>query len=280
MAKRKNRAATEAELGLITDIQPDARMTDHHEQHSNANKAILDLYEALDINIDGGTGDIILGADFGNNVPDATPTDAGKVLATDGSDYGWVFVDSENIKLTNAPGGSPFGIADDPAYDNATTQKDANALFVRYITENEKAVKDLADAIGLNLEIDADGNITIELPGGGTPPSFDDKFDVGTGTTTLNDATTMEAAIDANTSDISLLVTGLGGDINNIEVDALPDQTGANGKFLTTDGSDASWADVPEYDDQDLKDDIAQNASDIAQNATEIAEKLDKGATT
>ena len=74
----------------------------------------------------------------------------------------------------------------------------------------------------------------------------------------------MEAAIDANTSDINLLVTGLGGDINNIEVDALPDQTGANGKFLTTDGNDASWADVPEYDDQSVKNDIAKNASDIA----------------
>ena len=59
MAKRKNRAATEQELGLITDIQPDARMNDHHDQHSNANKAIVDLYHALDIDVDGNTGDLV-----------------------------------------------------------------------------------------------------------------------------------------------------------------------------------------------------------------------------
>ena len=119
MAKRKNRAATEAELGLITDIQPDARMTDHHEQHSHANKAILDLYEALDIDIDGGTGDIILGADFGNNVPDPIAADAGKVLATDGSDYGWYTIDSSHVAL--AYNNTPFGILD----ETATSQDEA-----------------------------------------------------------------------------------------------------------------------------------------------------------
>ena len=164
MAKRKNRAATEAELGLITDIQPDARMTDHHEQHSNANKAILDLYEALDIDVDGNTGDIILGADFGNNVPDPIAvTDQGKVLATDGTDYGWVFVDSQNIKLTNAPG-SPFGITEDSDYAGATSQAEANALFVKYITENENAVKALAAALGLEINVHPDGSIIIEIP--------------------------------------------------------------------------------------------------------------------
>ena len=160
MAKRKNRAATEQELGLITDIQPDARMNDHHDQHSNANKAIVDLYQALDIDVDG-TGDLVLGADFGNNVPDVAGQ-AGKVLATDGTDYGWHYVDSEHIALSNAPG-SPFGISDDPDYATATTQAQANALFVRYISENEEAVKELALALGLELEVDVDGNITINV---------------------------------------------------------------------------------------------------------------------
>lgn len=31
----------------------------------------------------------------------------------------------------------------------------------------------------------------------------------------------------------------------NIDIDALPDQTGQSGKFLTTDGTDASWGEVP-----------------------------------
>ena len=160
MAKRKNRSATEQELGLITDIQPDARMTDHHEQHSNANKAIVDLYHALDIDVDGNTGDLVLGADFGNNVPETTGH-AGKVLATDGTDYGWSYVDSDHILLTANM--NPFGILDDPAANDPNlTQAGANALFVKYIDENEEAVKELALALGLELEVDIDGNITIE----------------------------------------------------------------------------------------------------------------------
>lgn len=31
----------------------------------------------------------------------------------------------------------------------------------------------------------------------------------------------------------------------NVDIDALPEQTGQSGKFLTTDGTDASWGDVP-----------------------------------
>ena len=271
MAKRKNRAATEQELGLITDIQPDARMNDHHDQHSNANKAIVDLYQALDIDVDG-TGDLVLGADFGNNVPDVAGQ-AGKVLATDGTDYGWHYVDSEHIALSNAPG-SPFGISDDPDYATATTQAQANALFVRYISENEEAVKELALALGLELEVDVDGNITINVDPNGTNPSLDDKFDAndaaGDAPANLTNAKDMEDAIESNKADIDNLVVNLGGSVDidgNItidNIDALPDQSGQDGKFLTTDGTDASWVDADVFpkgtssyaDAQDVEDAI------------------------
>ncbi len=256
MAKRKNRAATEQELGLITDIQPDARMNDHHEQHSNANKAIVDLYHALDIDVDGNTGDLELGADFGNNVPETTGH-AGKVLATDGTDYGWSYVDSNHILLTSNL--NPFGILDDPAANDPNlTQAGANALFVKYIEENEEAVKELALALGLQLEVDANGDITIIVDPNGTNPSLGDKFDakdaVGAAPSNLTNAKDMEDAIDSNKSDIGKLVVGLGGDIDNISVDTSQIE-----------------ADIAQN-----ASDIADNASDIAQNTTDIAKKFDK----
>ena len=81
----------------------------------------------------------------------------------------------------------------------------------------------------------------------------------------------MEDAIESNKADIDNVVVNLGGSVDidgNItidNIDALPDQTGQDGNFLTTNGTDASWSDVPEYDDQGVKDDIAQNTTDIAQ---------------
>jgi hypothetical protein len=109
----------------------------------------------------------------------------------------------------------------------------------------------------LGGSVDIDGNITlpdIDITKLATKDELETKFDKGT--TSYADAKAMEDAIGENASDISLLVAGLGGDINNIEVDALPDQTGNDGKFLTTDGSNASWSDVdslPDQKDQDGK---------------------------
>ena len=142
--------------------------------------------------------------------------------------------------------------------------------------ENEEAVKELALALGLELEVDVDGNITIEIPGGGEVPSLDDKFDAkdaaGDAPANLTNAKDMEDAIESNKSDIDNLVVNLGGSVDidgNItidNIDALPDQSGAGRQTsLPLDGTDASWADVPEYDDQGVKDDIAQNTTDIAQ---------------
>ena len=75
---------------------------------------------------------------------------------------------------------------------------------------------------------------------------------------TYPDAYALEQAVEANADNISTNATNieavvevLGGDIENIEniqIDALPPQTGADGKFLTTDGSKASWGDVPSDD--------------------------------
>ena len=139
---------------------------------------------------------------------------------------------------------------------------DTNAEAIAVLDGQVVAIEGSLNALIVNLggNVDVDGNITlpnIDLSDLATKDELGKKFDKGdTGPTTLTTAELMEAAIDQNSSDIELLVTGLGGDINNIEVDALPDQTGNDGKFLTTDGSDASWSDVdslPDQKDQDGK---------------------------
>ena len=78
---------------------------------------------------------------------------------------------------------------------------------------------------------------------------IDGKLDRGEGLVAAN-AKDLENAIGANKTKIDSIVEGLGGDIENIEVDALPEQTGNDGKFLTTDGSDASWAEIPDGTDE------------------------------
>ena len=71
-------------------------------------------------------------------------------------------------------------------------------------------------------------------------------------TGTLSDQTDLQNALNAKQDTLvsgtniktvngnSLLGSG------NVNVDTLPSQTGQSGKFLTTDGTDASWADIPD----------------------------------
>ncbi len=119
------------------------------------------------------------------------------------------------------------------------------------IEANKTNIENVVNIIGGEV---TDGNITLP-----PPIDIDSKFDKGA--TTYADAGVMEADIKNNATDISnnttnittnatnieAVVEVLGGDIDNIggiEIDALPPQTGADGKFLTTDGSKASWEDI------------------------------------
>ena len=66
----------------------------------------------------------------------------------------------------------------------------------------------------------------------------------------------------AQTGQSGKFLTTDGTDASWANVDALPSQTGQNGKFLTTDGSAASWADIPtEVDNQS----VTLNSSDQIQ---------------
>lgn len=57
------------------------------------------------------------------------------------------------------------------------------------------------------------------------------------------------SSADVWTDQTGSLVTSVNGLTGDIETnDVLPDQTGEDGKFLMTDGSDAIWASIPEID--------------------------------
>ena len=142
-----------------------------------------------------------------------------------------------------------------------TSDNDGGTTIVDGINIIANQIDGLGDSLG--VDIDIDGNVTInpDKPSIIVPESDDSKFDVGAGTENLNDATQMEAAIVDNADNIESLIAGLGGTVNpdgsidiDIDVDGLPDQSGQGGKFLTTDGSDASWGDVAvdSYDDTEL----------------------------
>lgn len=135
------------------------------------------------------------------------------------------------------------------AIDANTGDIAENTTNIETNSNNIEANKTDIDSLVVNIggSVDVDGNIT--LPNGGAPIDISEKLDKGTGLV-ASDAKELEDAIGENASNISLLVSGLGGDINNIEVDALPDQSGQDGKFLTTDGKDASWSDVDSLPDQ------------------------------
>ena len=57
-------------------------------------------------------------------------------------------------------------------------------------------------------------------------------------------------------------------DIDWATVDALPSQTSQSGKFLTTDGSSASWDTVPTTDTTNIEDDIALLGFKVASNGS------------
>jgi hypothetical protein len=145
---------------------------------------------------------------------------------------------------------------------------DTNTGNITTNSNNIEANKTDIDSLVVNIggSVDVDGS--INLPNGGKPIDIDGKYDAGVvpdgEDRTYDDAYALEQAVETNAGNISTnstniesIVEVLGGDINNIgdiQIDALPDQTGAEGKFLTTDGEDASWSDVDSLPDQTGKD--------------------------
>lgn len=96
-----------------------------------------------------------------------------------------------------------------------------------------------------NTQPDSSGNVNINIP---TPATVDQTYD-----STSTNAQSGTAVAEAISTKQDTLVSGtniktvngnslLGS--GNLDIDALPSQTGQSGKFLTTDGTDASWANV------------------------------------
>lgn len=97
-----------------------------------------------------------------------------------------------------------------------------------------------------NTQPDSNGNVNINIP---TPATVDQTYD-----STSTNAQSGTAVAEAISTKQDTLVSGtniktvngnslLGS--GNIDIDSLPSQSGQSGKFLTTDGTDASWSDKP-----------------------------------
>lgn len=150
------------------------------------------------------------------------------------------------------------------------------------ITDAFTTTADFVEGAGNNYP--AGTNVAIVDVGTGGSHSY--KFDVLSGFVDLSAYRTAAAqdVIDSGKQDTlvsgtniktvnsnSLLGSG------NIDIDALPSQTGQSGKFLTTNGSAASWADIPtEVDNKSItlnSSDQIQTVGVIDQNNTSNAIK-------
>ena len=137
------------------------------------------------------------------------------------------------------------------------------------IDANKENINNLVVNIGGTVNPDTG---VIELPNGGDPIDISGKFDKGAAQAA--DAKELEDKITANATDIGKLVEGLGGDIENIEVDALPDQTDAEGKFLSSVAGEAVWEDIPDvnldgYATEDYVDEEVKSKVSFVVNAND-----------
>ena len=185
---------TPDDLDLRVDIDPTDEMSDHAQQHNAANKAIVDLVNELggEVDVDGNISGLVGG------VPEPQAEDAGKVLATNGTNYDWAQLTTEYLPLAEPQTQNPFGIDEEPA----STQQQANTAFYKWIDINTRSIEDLADELGLKIEIDGE-NIVIEIdPDGSGILDVSKKLDKGDGLEAEN-ARVLELAIQKNAEDIS-----------------------------------------------------------------------------
>lgn len=153
---------------------------------------------------------------------DALPSQtgqSGKFLTTDGTDASWAPISGNFLPST---GGT---------MSPATGERDVR---IEVIDSNENSMGELnftQSSIGDNtVELISKGAIDIRADEDGSI-----SLDVSGGNGSIN--------LSSDTGDINLDTQG-DVNINGNPIKSLPDQTGQDGKFLTTDGTDASWTTI------------------------------------
>lgn len=164
----------------------------------------------------------ILGS--GNISIDSLPSQtgqSGKYLTTDGTDASWANISGEFLPIT---GGTMHP---------ATGQTDVR---IEAVDDNENSLGELNFLQG-NLELICKGDINVRADDDGQI-----NIDASDGTGGIAIKTdTADIAFETNSGDVTI-----NGDkvLTEVDITGLPDQTGQSGKYLTTDGTDASWANV------------------------------------
>lgn len=140
-----------------------------------------------------------------------------------------------------------------------TTVSDETVLPAVYVsggnpssTANKVSIEQISNKITNDLgtilnskqdKLTAGDNITIES---NVISATDTKYTAGTNIT-ISEQNVISADVDAlpsQTGQSGKFLTTDGTDASWAAIDSLPSQTGQSGKFLTTDGTDASWAEV------------------------------------
>ena len=194
-----------------------------------------------------------------DSLPDQT-NNSGKFLTTDGTDASWADL-SDIVKISSLHYPS--------ANDTTITLTSAQSIPSNV---NKYTMSVYRNGIYLNNTIDYGFNsstkvLTFNKPFGvdeivtvvfnyfstDSQTTFDldiDQFEAGNGITFTDNPVTNKIIISAGdtlpsqTNNSGKFLTTDGSTASWATVDALPTQTNNNGKFLTTDGTSASWADV------------------------------------
>jgi hypothetical protein len=215
-----------------------------------------------------GDGTLFLSDDGSYKFVDALPTqsgNAGKYLTTDGTTASWNTLTATNLDLTGNTltytntSGVDQVIDLSPYLDDTTNTVISASLSANVITFTREDsttfdidVSDLSPDYAMSLDTVAVGD-TLTIPAG--KQLVVDHLDVqgeidvqGTLATTTGgylSQTTMKTQViensanAANPVDFAVIPT-----INGESLDLLPDQTGNNGKYLSTDGTAPSWEEL------------------------------------
>lgn len=214
-----------------------------------------------------GTGSLWVGADVNNTtltnnqrhlarivVPSFTNTERGATL------LGWDSSGDVNVPITNNSA-DVVGFGGSKKITNATSPMGISFCVAktREATAAADKVYPLAmDANAANFDVPVDvpeltvgteeGTLNIGVVAGTATIATNNGLDIVAQTKfdtapTTDDNTTYASALDVSLMRKAQVATAIADAVSNI--DALPDQTGNAGKFLQTNGDEASWAEVP-----------------------------------
>ena len=198
-------------------------------------------------------------------LPDQTGY-SGRVLGTDGSVAGWVV--PERVQRDVLPQAAEEEVGNIYEYVGATDANYTNGYFYKCVSAPSSAVATSSNpgvTVSVNVstfetQITTTGQYVFKYNAG-----TDAWYDSNNNPVVLADygITKQGVSVSGDTITIDYTAAGYSWAQTNVQPtpEALPDQTGQNGKFLTTNGTSASWSDKPLVNNTNKSGSIAIGAS-------------------